>query len=523
MSEREYVPEIVQYESEAQAECSKKNIDLRAALKGREQVHLENYGLSADNPIYTLNAAYTELYLKRICTYDGYGFTWQWRGSLKACCHGIENVPIDRYELFLYGKHYADLFFVMNLLPAKFPPAGLKYKDVHNDWKLEREAYAHGMDTWRYQEIKKMEEVQARATKKYVTSLKNRCEVILQKYPDFDFEKDYSNPLFKQLSGFRFDLVKIHEYINKDALLIKKQNETIGRTAENNNCREMLLEAELAARVVTSIPDDEGIISQMAADRGVTTEQMRSLLIMQIESEEKLWDKIQKDLDTNAMQVAEIKKIYPSFDPRIEYKNPLFVKMVRKMNMLVAYEMIHFDEIFISKKDLDSRKKEVINSKSRRIKKDEYVGTKIKKSSHVSKKKRIMLIIGIIISIIVFLSLAWVVLRSKDQKNIDLHLKRTCWEAETLKIAGESEYIILDEEMRGALSPGLLLKVKFHPIFDKVTLEFDDGKETFSYKIVDFDHVVIVDDIYNWDITFYDDVVLCVSNDYWSLFMKKVK
>jgi len=85
-----------------------------------------NYGYSADNPVMTSTVSRSDEYLNRLRTLDGKPFTWNRTGSLcMREVHGVPNVMVDIYVLFLDGQEYKTLYICPYGHSADYVPDGL--------------------------------------------------------------------------------------------------------------------------------------------------------------------------------------------------------------------------------------------------------------------------------------------------------------------------------------------------------------------------------------------------------------
>ena len=100
-----------------------------------------DYGLSENNPICSPSLSDTEAYLSRLCTKDGQKFTWKGYTSLRTNCNGVENVGIDKYDLYLNGSFFSSVYFAPYSGDAIFPPAGLFFADTMRDYATAREVF----------------------------------------------------------------------------------------------------------------------------------------------------------------------------------------------------------------------------------------------------------------------------------------------------------------------------------------------------------------------------------------------
>lgn len=86
----------------------------------------EDFGYSLSNPVMTSTISSSDRYLQSLRTLDGKPFTWERRGSY--CVDnigGIENVMVDKYQLYLDGEEYAELYLCPYGHSSSYVPHGL--------------------------------------------------------------------------------------------------------------------------------------------------------------------------------------------------------------------------------------------------------------------------------------------------------------------------------------------------------------------------------------------------------------
>ena len=103
-----------------------------------------------------------------------------------------------------------------------------------------------------------------------------------------------------------------------------------------------------------AIQEDDSYYEQEALEKGMTVQQLKEIKKMERENadlkaqmEEAQRQENGKKLYAAWMQQAdEAKKVYPSFDLRVEMNNPKFVELLRSnIDVRTAYEVTHKDEI----------------------------------------------------------------------------------------------------------------------------------------------------------------------------------
>ncbi len=99
----------------------------RGLLYKGQRPEASDYGYTASNPIMTSTIAYNEEYLRRLRTLDGNPFTWARLGSLTLYeVHGVENVIVDEYQLYLHGKKYKTIYICPYGHNGPYAPSGMK-------------------------------------------------------------------------------------------------------------------------------------------------------------------------------------------------------------------------------------------------------------------------------------------------------------------------------------------------------------------------------------------------------------
>lgn len=86
----------------------------------------EDFGYSLSNPVMTSTISSSDRYLQSLRTLDGKPFTWERHGSYcVANIGGIENVMVDKYQLYLDGEEYAEIFLCPYGHSSSYVPHGL--------------------------------------------------------------------------------------------------------------------------------------------------------------------------------------------------------------------------------------------------------------------------------------------------------------------------------------------------------------------------------------------------------------
>lgn len=88
----------------------------------------EDYGYAAENPVCTEGASDSERYLSCLRTPDGAPYAWKRTGfvCLKTC-HGIDNVLVDSYDLFVDHQYACALYICPYGHGSNRTPKGIDY------------------------------------------------------------------------------------------------------------------------------------------------------------------------------------------------------------------------------------------------------------------------------------------------------------------------------------------------------------------------------------------------------------
>lgn len=85
----------------------------------------ENFGYSMSNPVMTSTVSSSDRYLERLRTLDGKSFTWERHGAYCVNIGDVEGVMVDKYQLYLDGEEYAELFICPYGHSSSYVPHGL--------------------------------------------------------------------------------------------------------------------------------------------------------------------------------------------------------------------------------------------------------------------------------------------------------------------------------------------------------------------------------------------------------------
>ncbi len=102
------------YTKKIAKEMSKEMLRLALSKKqisAGQQYDKEDFGLSATNPICTLDINDSESYLKSLRSNDGKSFTWKRNGSVALKdFNGVKSVCVDEYQLYVDGMKYKTIY-----------------------------------------------------------------------------------------------------------------------------------------------------------------------------------------------------------------------------------------------------------------------------------------------------------------------------------------------------------------------------------------------------------------------------
>ena len=98
----------------------------RDVLFESQRPESEDFGYSLSNPVMTSTISSSDAYLQNLRTMDGKPFTWERQGSYcVANIGGIKNVMVDKYQLYLDGKEYREIFLCPYGHSSSYVPRGL--------------------------------------------------------------------------------------------------------------------------------------------------------------------------------------------------------------------------------------------------------------------------------------------------------------------------------------------------------------------------------------------------------------
>lgn len=321
-------------------------------LMEEQHVWESNYGLDASNPIISDSLQGTSAYLGRLCTSDGKTFTWSGYTSIRAEVHGLPDVGVDKYTLYLDEQPYTEVFFVPYVGTAEFPPAGLFFVDDDTDWDEERllaqRAYEMGTSREIVRKLTAIEAEEKEQEDKDAVRKKEAEGEISLLYPEVNIDVELKNPLFETLFNQGFNAVTVYEYVHSDQLLIRKKllrQEGKTRDPSRDDYYKMLMdlyEEEFKQAWLPSRQDEEAF----ARSIGAPMEVAKYLWEEEKKAKRKEWEKRRSRNDVLSWQAVELKRKYPSFNFEEEIKNEEFVQLIEKVSLKEAFEILHFSDLF---------------------------------------------------------------------------------------------------------------------------------------------------------------------------------
>lgn len=97
----------------------------RDVLYESQRPEEENFGYSMTNPVMTSTVSSSDRYLEMLRTLDGKSFTWERHGAYCVNIGDVEGVMVDKYQLYLDGEEYAEIFLCPYGHSSSYVPHGL--------------------------------------------------------------------------------------------------------------------------------------------------------------------------------------------------------------------------------------------------------------------------------------------------------------------------------------------------------------------------------------------------------------
>ena len=101
----------------------------RDVLFESQRPDAENFGYSMNNPVMTSTVSSSDSYLAKLRTLDGKSFTWERHAAYCVNIGSVEGVMVDKYQLYLDGEEYAEIFLCPYGHSSSYVPHGLKLAD----------------------------------------------------------------------------------------------------------------------------------------------------------------------------------------------------------------------------------------------------------------------------------------------------------------------------------------------------------------------------------------------------------
>ena len=317
-------------------------------LLKNQHVWKSNYGLDKSNPIISDSLAGTDTYLSRLCTLDGKTFTWSGYTSIRAAVHGLPDVGEDKYTLYLDGQPYTDIYFVPYVGTAEFPPAGLCFTDDKRDWSEERHAakYADEMGITR-NVAKQLLEAEARELDSANKKKKEAEKEISIVYPEVNIDDEFKRPLFKTLYEMNINPVIAYEYVHSAQLLTRKKQYSL----EESNAQNVNYYHQVFFNLYREEFDQlnnytKGNEEAKARELQVSLDVYRRLEAADLAERKEKWKVRESQINELSKQAVELKKRYPTFNIEKEIQNEQFVKLIDKISLQEAFEIVHFSDCF---------------------------------------------------------------------------------------------------------------------------------------------------------------------------------
>ncbi len=134
--------------------------EMKAKAEKRNQIYLaqrpddEDYGVSLSNPICTSTIISSYKYLSRLFTKEGEKLYWQRVEAFDLVeCNGVPNVIVDKYQLYLNGEKYSEIYICPYGHDSSYAPKGMVLSDKEDSnirGDVVKEAKNNGMTLTQY-------------------------------------------------------------------------------------------------------------------------------------------------------------------------------------------------------------------------------------------------------------------------------------------------------------------------------------------------------------------------------------
>lgn len=335
---------------EAVSEANERSQTIGKTIFSRQLPDHKDFGRCETRPIFADSLSAAENYIGKLCTKNGEKFTWARKESIRATVCGYEDIGEDVYTLYLNNEVYTNLYFVLYAGQSEFPPAGLYFYGDNVDWDLKREAFNKGVSVESLLLLKKMEEENRKAKEAFEQAVALKAQDIQKKYPSFSAKSELQNPIFAFLADIDFDLITAYEYCHKEELYFKKvYKESFCTKYETKDFYFNLLyqiENEERPKVDDIHKKSTDELRAEATALNITPEALIKVREMESEHIELKWKMRVVELKDFAKQAEKFQTNFPEFDLGVEWENLDFRKITRRFDLLVAYEIVHFNECY---------------------------------------------------------------------------------------------------------------------------------------------------------------------------------
>ena len=324
------------------------------AIFHKQRPYSDDFGLCAQNPIFTSSLTGTEQYLSKVCTNKWEKLTWTRSRSIRATVGGQQDIGEDVYTLYLNGEVYTELYFVMYCGESEAPPAGMYFYGDSTDWDIRREAYSKGVTVEQLVEIRQMEAenkfLREKAEREFREAVERKAQALKAKYPDVSIDTELQNEVFAFLAGLDVDLLVVYEFVHKEELLFKKQTATLNasKVASTKSFFDTMHQLEYSEhqKEKDSHQETAADLHQEAIRHGITIQQMIEIRMMEAENAKLKWAMRVEELQGFANQAVVVQSSHPNFNLHEDWNNLAFRKITARFGMLIAYEVLHFSECY---------------------------------------------------------------------------------------------------------------------------------------------------------------------------------
>lgn len=316
----------------------------------------DDYGYSMNNPICTSTIGDNAKYLSRLYTESGEKLYWIRVGSIcLKQCNEVDNVIVDRYNLYLDGSKYAEIFICPYAHNCSHTPKGMvlakEDEAIVCSGNLKQEAQDSGMSTevflqflqLRYKD-KKMKEKQKEDARK---ELEIQAVQVSKYYAHFNLDIALKNKTFVALLNCGIEMKAAYEYIQRDKLFYPCPSRTaVVQQLTPDEYYKIMYEFEDSVREHFVMPSSNSDIEKAAIEFGMSVPQTIQFYRLTVEENENRWNQLQKCMKVWADDAVLLHQKYPDFNLKREYENELFRKILTHTTLMTAYEVIHFQEIY---------------------------------------------------------------------------------------------------------------------------------------------------------------------------------